>query len=253
MFVRGGILLELDSTGAFVSGPLPTGELSLSLKGPEVMLPSGFNSSSGVEVPTLEFARLELKAGEALEREFDLRESWPGAIQALVRRAGQPAVGVVVEVAEAGEERGGRSGAITGSDGTATIECLFPGDYTVLARSVEGQWRRPLWGTVHVAPGETTTCSIEFVLASGVLLVRDEESGAPLANEDVWLAPTADSGRAMLATTDAEGRLELEFAVGSYELARYPLGFWPGRERVTVEWTATGPVPAEVRLSALRR
>lgn len=244
---RRGFSLALDGAGQFTTGPLPPGELVLSLRGPEVRLPSGFSSGFGTSGPTVEIARLELRAGEILQREFDLRDRWPGAIRFDVRRNGQPAPGVVVEVAESDPERQGRSGATTEPDGTATVRFLFPGDYSVSARSVEGTWAQQVPGVVHVWPSETATCSIEIVLVRGTVHVVEEHTGAPMANQEL-LIELEGAGRAHRATTDAEGRLELELPPGSYTIARSMEFGFPGRAKVPLEWTVAGPESGEIRL-----
>ncbi|HVS12025.1 MAG TPA: carboxypeptidase-like regulatory domain-containing protein [Planctomycetota bacterium] len=232
-----GIELTLRADGHFESGPLPAGKVLLVLRAPMVMLPRGFRGSFGVPGPEMEAATVEIEAGHVREVELDLSERWFGSLRALATRAGKPLAGYVVEAHSSDPENRSRSGAVTGADGSAVLSHLPPGEWIVSVRPVEGAWSVEAPGSVLVRAGLEAECSVDVFVVPGEVRLIERATGEPMAKRMVWLRPQGGSMRAH--TTDAEGRLSIELAPGSYGLNVAPS--FPREFTAHLEWTHSGP------------
>ena len=237
--------VEPDDQGNFELHPLPAGPGTLSLRGADVMLPAGAHGSVSSSGFAITVAELELVTGERLERSFDVRDRWPGSVEVTVLREGVPAPGMVVELLALGPERGGTYGATTDGSGVAVVESVFAGRYTILVHCPGEHWSAVEERAIDLASSERASRTISITLARGTLRVLDADSGEPLAG--TWVVVRAiGSNRGMNYKPDDEGRLELELPLGPIEVE---IGSRLASEEPTiVEWTASGPVPDEVRL-----
>ncbi|MCI0585269.1 MAG: hypothetical protein L0323_00350 [Planctomycetes bacterium] len=243
---------EVAADGSFRVGPVPAGRVRVSARLGQALLPEGFNSRWGTEGATLELGRVEVREGPDTEAEFDLRERFPGFLLVTATVDGQPAPGLVVELAGHLGETGGQLGA----DGTARLGPLFAGEWIPWVRPIEGGWIASS-APVEVPPAGEASVRIDVKLVEGSLLVLDAESGKPLANRYVDMLFTRELGRGRAvrwpnrAKTDGKGIVTFRLPPGTHGLADGGDGkgfFVPGAGPVEVRWPPPGGPPLEVRI-----
>lgn len=173
--------------------------------------------------------------------EFDHMQRRRGVIHCTAIVDGQPAIGWRVEARFESADSVANSRAthaITGPDGVAHLELLEPGAWRVGLVEGERKWSSWIAPPRELAPGGELTLQLDVALHSARVLVLDAQTGQPRAKQSVrW----GNGGGSAKLTTDANGELELALPVGSYTASR-------NRDQATVEWTASGPVPAEIKL-----
>jgi len=247
LFATEKLEATLDETGRFAFDRLPGGAGVLHFDSEPVSVPFGPTGAGRCQGFSVKLAELDLVAGETLERSFDVRDCWPGTLEVTVTRDGAPATSTLVQVFRA-DGVGNGTGAVTSADGVATVTPLTPGRHEIHVRPLDNSWSFVDPVPVEVGAGELVRRAIPITLVRGTLRVLDLESGEPLAGAAVVIGAERSRFRRE-HTTDAEGRLELELPVGSIEVATRVMR---SEETPTVEWTASGPAPAEVRLKRPR-
>ncbi len=173
--------------------------------------------------------------------EFDHTQRRRGAIHCTAIVDGNPAIGWRVEARFESADSVANSratSAITGPDGVAHLELLEPGAWKVGLVETERKWSSWIATPRELAPGGELTLKFDVALHSARVLVLDARTGRPRAKQ--WVHWGNGGGSAKL-TTDANGELELALPLGSYTASR-------NRDKATVEWTSSGPVPAEIKL-----
>jgi RNA polymerase sigma-70 factor (ECF subfamily) len=138
-------------------------------------------------------------------------------------------------------ERNGSLEARTGGDGRLGPLLLFPGAWSVTVRDPLGAWSWSSPAEVQVEAGVLREETLAIQLTRGTLRLVDAR-GAPRRDTLVYLA--REGGPVFRrAQSDPDGRLELSLGLGLYRLSLKP--FEPG---ALLDWTPTGPAPAELGL-----
>ncbi len=191
--------------------------------------------------------------GQTTRVDCDLGFLQPGSIEVLVTGPGGPLRGVEVRalVAEVAHASKRSLTAKTNRQGIARIGGVAPGTWRLLAqlRGGRGAASSP---EIMVQPGGSTKASLLIDPAPSELLVVDVRSRQPLASTsvDVRVGKTLWWRR----RTDKRGRLRLQVSPGSIELRRVPpRGLGQAQDQLepeaqAVQWTKSGPVPAELGL-----
>ena len=131
---------EIGPAGEFRLGPLGAGELIVRRSAAVGSFPAGYTGRTHSPGEVIQLERLRVDGGDALEREYDLRTA-TGSLLVDARVNGAPASKTVVELSTTS---GGSpsAGAVLTDDGTATcIRNLFPGEWRMVLRDIEGRWR----------------------------------------------------------------------------------------------------------------
>jgi len=139
----------------------------------------------------------------------------------------------------------------TDTSGRARIGPLFPGSWTVSARSIPGRWTWEHQTQVGISSAQVVQCHVEIDLVEGTLLVVDEEGSPTVGTQIRWSHSSApESGN--IARTDGNGQISLAFPPGRVEL--HSVQDAESSERVqpwqaSVDWTLEGPVPMSLVVS----
>jgi hypothetical protein len=228
---------ELNADGTFRFGPLPTGVVKLSL----MVTTRGADSSYAAGIDPVHTA--EIRAGEESVAEIDLRDTFPGRLEARVTIDDHaPSGGMVSWQQIGGEGWGGRSVDL---DGTARLGSLTPGTLRLTYQSADNAWAWCVPQPVAIAAGQQHACTIEVRTTERDLRCVDAASGAPLADVEVeWLTGAGGEELVSKARTDAQGLVHLR-------MPDQQVGFRcvgdPG-ERVGISWGAgTGPLSVVLR------
>ncbi len=180
--------------------------------------------------------------GAAVARStFDLMALQRGSIHVQARVDGAPAVGWRVHAeftSELDPSRLLRTSALVDADGFARLKQLEPGAWRVGILGEDRSWSSWTTAPSTLAPGDALTLRLDVDRIRGRVRVLDAQTGQPRAK--TWI-DWRHSGSSARVETDSSGELELLLPVGSYSAGR-------NTAPTTVEWTASGPVPAEIRL-----
>ena len=130
----------------------------------------------------------------------------------------------------------------TSADGRLRPLLAFAGDWSVVVRDPGGAWTwsSPVDLRVDAGVERSETLAIDF--AHGSLRITDAE-GRARAHQRLLIARDGAQLPFRGAQTDAEGHVELGLAPGTY---RFSLSLVQAGARV--EWTASGPLVAELVL-----
>lgn len=232
---------EVGGDGRFRFAPLNTGTYQLALHHSRRSLPEDpkrWTSRFGEGAP---LGAVAVTAPEVASAEFDLSQRRRGTIHVQARIDGEPAVGWRVAARSTTSDslpRTRRAHALVGADGAAHLELLEPGDWIVGLEAEDHLWSSWASAAAELTPGGELTLAIGVARHPGRITVLDAATGKPRTNTTLRWGDASGSAR---VTTDANGAVEFQLPIGTYTAIR-------GRERVTVEWTASGPVPAEIKL-----
>lgn len=196
----------VDIHGSFKLGALPLGEITL-----DCVASDGSWGRGGIHDTTVTLD------GEPLE--LDLRTVIPGRVDVIIRIDGQLATGGIAEIRPSQGElwMHGRGVEV---DGTCGFIGITPGLCRLAYRAIDAGW---LWTypelTTLVSAG-TAVVALELTTAVGTVQFLDAASGEPIASRRVqWRVEeqprSSRSSPAAEATTDAEGRLQLEWPLGA--------------------------------------
>ena len=227
--------------GRFRIAPLRSGTYALVLHHGSTA-PQGdtwrWTSRFSVGVP---LGAVELPRPQVVSAEFDLTQQRRGVIHCVATVDGQPAVGWTVRAhspSDSDPQRVRETWNTTDTAGRTILELLESGDWTVGLVSHDRVWCVRTAVPETLPPGGEIHVRIDVTLHPGTLQILDAKTGAPRANE--WIG-WKDGDQAATLETDAQGRLELKLPAATYTISTR------GKE-FAVEWTNSGPVPAEIRL-----
>ena len=249
--------------GSYRLGPFGSGTL-------QVTLVRGAKDERGAPLApaTLISTRCTPEPTGEASVDFDMRTSWPGELALTLTGSGEP-LGATTIMLRPRNEANGRSWISAMSDlhGRLTVAPLA-GTYAIEVAGPVLWWSLTSTADVEVRAGEMRELTLDFPIRRAELHLVDSETAAPLATQRVRLYLTSNGGEVRLLerTTDARGRLELLAPVGPLWIERSPEGSAPivfakaaqnpetGEPlteadlngRVRIEWTASGPSPAEL-------
>ncbi len=242
----------LDEDGAFATGPLAPGDVSVYLFLPERFY-SGLSTTGADRRPggAIELGRVTIPEGEVVERDFVLADDFPGSVQVTAFSHGVPLDGVQVALVSADMAQ---LTATTGPDGRADPIPAFPGTWALHVSGSNGwKYRHP--ERVEVRSGERVELDVDVEATEATLVFRDAITGDPLANRRIGCHASIEdrimTGIRYIAplSTDGDGRLTLTLSPGEY---RFELvgakNAASGRREATLRWTADGPEVTELHL-----
>ncbi len=193
---------------------------------------------------------LNVHAGEALEREYDLTTSLPGRCDVLLTANGAPRAARTVIATRNGDFRAQDTVfAVTDAEGRARLAPLPTGTWRLHVIGDDVPWVWDVPGTLVIAPGERVERTIDVPLVRGTLTVLDASTHqpwpeAPLALE---LGDERYVTYTPLRVTPA-GTIELELAPHSYAFRYAGPDAQLENPPCRIDWTAAGPVPATIEL-----
>jgi len=230
---------RVDSDGRFRIAPLSAATYELTLRLSKRPLPKDTKRWHGADGGTL-LGSVVLPGPVVVTPVFDRTVQRLGAIHVAVQIDGERASGWTVSAKSVTNDPAHtrHATAEVASDGIARLTRLEPGSWRVGVVASDNTWSSWTSSPAELTPGGELEFSISASRHPGRILMLDEKTGAPRANE--WLHWQHSDGSARLET-DANGYVDLLLPAGSYTAIR-------NKSRAKVEWTATGPVPAEIRL-----
>jgi hypothetical protein len=235
---------SLDAQGRFRIGPLVAERYDLVLHHSKGPLQGTRREWSSRFVGALPLGTVTLESNRTETVEYDLSQQRRGAIVCSATVDGQPAVGWRLR-AEANSKDGGRRlHAVAEADGhgVARFDLLEPAVWRVVLEDKESLWS--VWSAAQheVAPGGEVALRLDVVRHSSRLRVVELSTGQPLVRQVVHWKCADGSAK---FRTDSNGELELRLPAGSYTASRTASR---NASKATVEWTAAGPIPSEIKL-----
>ena len=199
----------------------------------------------------LELGEVEVRAGEETRVDFDLTQSFPGAITLDVRVNGERAPSLVVVAAQSGEARD-QARVVGHLDAQSRVRLfpLFIGDWDLYVWPIERSWtyRHPV--PVPLGPAGEVELTIDIIVAGGRVRILDVADGTPLVRRNIWVVGVIGKH-----ITDADGWIDLRLTPGTYELRDTGdgegLGY--GGPPMSLNWTSAGPDREEVRLTRVKK
>jgi hypothetical protein len=232
---------RVDADGRFRIAPLHTRTYELTLHHSSRELPKDRKRWASRFAGGARLGAVPLLAHEVAYAEFDLSQQRRGTIHVRTQVDGEPAFGWRVHAKPATSESAPRTtstSTLVGSDGVAHLELLEPGTWSVGVVANEDGWSSWAATPVELAPGAVREVQLDVVRHAGRVRVLRAADGEPRARSRVrWVH---EHGETQL-TTDSHGMLELRLPVGTYFATA-------NGNSVTIEWTAAGPVPPEIKL-----
>jgi hypothetical protein len=201
-----------DST--FHIGPLPVGDVALSLRVRAPAAGGGYFTSGGLGLGTF-----SIHAGADTNAEIDLRQSFPGRVRAHVVIDGTAATEGFIECTPTGPNASGGLGTSVGLDGTACIGSLSPGLCQVTFASSDDTWAWLVPQQATIQPGLEAPFEIAIFTTARDLRCVDTATGALLANVDIeWRTGLPNYEVIAHAQTDAQGLVHLKMPEQNVEL-----------------------------------
>ncbi len=239
----------LSATGAFRIGPLPVGDVAVSLLMPGIVNPVE-NGSSTSDGQSVDLGTVTLSSDGDTVRDFDIRERFPGTIAVRVRVDGVPAASHVVLITEAGEYARTAGAIRLDAQGVGRSGPLLPGNYSFLTRPLDSAWLDRSSARRTLKAAESIALDIDVQLVTGTLRVLDAATNALVASRDISLQYEDEKGgTSAVVRTDAQGEARLQLPLGRYRITAGSVSGWIAPDRsVVIDWTPAGPVPAEVKL-----
>ncbi len=234
---------ELDADGRFLAEGLNAEEHIVELRLRPTSLPSSSSSSSATQPGEVELGRVAVVPGTVTRREFDVTDLAPGFIELEVTLNGAPAAGLVVFAKRSERANHQNAGGMLDTNGRLRLGPLFEGDWSVQLYQLDSPWRHAVPGSLRVSKGKAAPLRVDLVTARGRVRLLHQDSGEPLAQQQVRV-----NGRSVPGT-DAEGWLELELLPGDYEIVDAAASFFrPESGSANLTWTAGGPAQDELEL-----
>jgi hypothetical protein len=248
-FSRDEATVTVSPTGAFRIGPLPIGEVSVSLVLPELVIPHE-NGSSTVNGASIDLGSVALSAEGDTHKDFDVRAQFPGSIAVRVRVNGQPAASHLVLINEDSEYQPRASAVQLDAQGFGRSGPVKPGTYVFLTSPLDCAWIDKSSVRRTLKAGESIEVDIDVQLVTGKLHVLDAATSAPVANGSISLEYEGErGGSSARGRTDSKGDAQLQLPLGRFRvMAGNVSGYFPPDQSVVIDWTPAGPVPAEVKL-----
>lgn len=235
--------------GTFRCGPLPAGETRVILQLPEIELP-GFGGSMSTEGMGRDLGTVTLAPEADTEREFDVRDLFPGSIRLRVRVNGAPAASALVEVVNA--DPGNVIATVQlDANGEGTSGPVFPGVHRLVSGPGDGTWIHLASVQPVVKSGVRVDVEFDIQLFRGTLHLIDAGSGKPLAASHIVLAPEEmrEAPQTARVRTDDQGIVELSLPAGRFLIETGEMaGFFDPATSAVVDWTSSGPIPKELAL-----
>lgn len=231
----------LDAEGRFTLAPLSANSYELSLRLSSRPLPERRALWGQTSGDARHLGEVAVETGSTSAVEFDLSRNRPGTLIARVTLDGEPAAGRNLRAfgtTSSTPPRNSSAHATTDADGRARFERVEPGDWRLALSDSERLWTVETNEALVLESGGTLTLNLDVVRYSGIVRVLDPGTGAARANASIqW----RHAGGSSSVQTDSTGAVELRVPLGRYTLGARDAS-------VEIEWTAGGPVPAEVRL-----
>jgi hypothetical protein len=216
---RQKLAITIRADGRYESGPLPIGVAHVKLICPDSDLPwafAGARHSAGSEV---DLGMLVLSPWEWNERDFDLRDSFPGTIEVALE-LNRPALDCVVEAfAVDANHLWNVSGAVMQRGEEVRIGPVAPGDYAIVVRSLEESWNWISPNNVHVNPGQESMQRCRIDLFEGVLKLRSEgEASHDFPKGVVVRLDSPLEVEKLFLNAEIDGTIRLVLPVGRYSI-----------------------------------
>jgi hypothetical protein len=244
--------VPISDTGAFRIGQLPRGDVSVTLRMPDLVSHGGSSTSSSPG-QSIELGTVTLSAEGDTTKEFDVRDQFPGRIAFRVRVNGQPAASDLVFLTNESPGSPPMSVSIQlDAHGFAPSSPFKPGKYVFNTLSIDGAWIDVSSAQRTLKAGESIDVDLDVQLLMGTLRVIDATTNAPLANGDIWLQCEGDNSGACAHTkTNPKGEAQLQLPLARFQVAagRHPPYHFRLDNSVAIDWTTSGPVPTEVKLT----
>ncbi|MEE8468282.1 MAG: hypothetical protein V3T22_07490, partial [Planctomycetota bacterium] len=241
----------VGDAGRFRLAPVREGHatifLSAPVEEPRPGIPFGFQGPGYL----LELGEVEVQAGEEAWVDFDLTQTFPGAIVLDVSVNGEPAPSLVAVAAQSGEGRD-QARVVGHLDAQSRVRLfpLFIGDWDLYVWPIEMIWtyRHPV--PVPLGPAGEVELTIDITVAGGRVRILDAADGTPLVQRNIWVVGVMGKH-----ITDSEGWIDLRLTPGTYELRDTGdgegLGY--GGPPTSLNWTSAGPGREEVRLTRVKK
>jgi hypothetical protein len=216
------------------------GVVDVSLSLPELRVPSGFSGWSGSQGGRIALEEHALEPGKT-QREYDVRDRFPGGIEVSARVNGEPVAGLVVQAIST-EPMSSSGVCVLDAEGRGVMRPVVPATYRITAKPIDGGWWYRDERSVQLAANGTARVLLEIQVVESELLVVDEVTRAPLADALLQIGFAGAEWPEIEARTDGEGRMRRALAVGSYVL-------WSGGRSAapapgpSFEWPARGSAP----------
>ncbi|MBK7874472.1 MAG: hypothetical protein IPJ77_01735 [Planctomycetes bacterium] len=235
--------------GAFRFGPLPAGEVEVSVMEAHSIV----DARSSMQLRSMQVvARAVIEAGKETRLDLDLRGAIGGKLALAVRVDGQVVEGLIAHVAPpAGPVARLATNCGLSDSGEATVQ--VPGGDGPFVVAIEGPSKAWVWTApepVAITPSETRALALDVPILRRRVRVVDATSGAPLASTRVtWRMQAGETSSFALGTTNAQGELELALPPGRVELNA------PGAGRDgahALDWPVAEGTVTDVRLATKR-
>jgi hypothetical protein len=197
---------EVLADGTFHIGPLPVGDVTLTLRVRTPVAQGGYMTAGGLDLGTF-----SIHAGEDTTTELDLRQTFPGRVRAHVVIDGTAATDGFIECTPVVGGASGGVGSSVGLDGVAYVGALNPGSARVTFASSDNTWAWLAPQQVTIQPGLDSDCEIAIATSARDLRCLDTATSALLANVDVeWRTGLPNYEVVAHALTDSQGLLHLK-------------------------------------------
>jgi hypothetical protein len=242
--------VAVGENGEFTSAWVLAGEVSVSLVGPSIKIPTGGMHWRRTQSDQLVLGVVMLAPDVDTHHDFDLRDSFPARVDAHVRVNGTPLSRAVVGLFDPATREVVRE-AVSDSTGVASFPRVPSGTYFASVRDSESTWSFADAREVQVEPGGPTRIDLDVALFPGELELRAGDPAVPLVEAEVTLELEGfRTVTAVGAVTDALGRLRLELPVGRWSLRHVRrIGGRDVASSAPVAWTTAGPTPKAVDLA----
>ncbi len=246
---------NVEDDGAFEIGPAQAGLHRVLLVWP------GQSTSLG-QRNGLPIGEVMIVAGETVKQEFDLRGGFPGSLNVtlhipLLEREDAPAfhrrIPYTIDARPSFRDAKVESLVATCRLGETVVVGPFePGMWSLRIDSPLTMWTYSVPVEMLIEAGKSRDVTIEVPLFEGTLTCQDATSGEVLRGTNVSVGVHSPSGdRGMGVKTDDQGRLRLEYPIGTYTLAVFAFkqdGTWDTALPETFDWQADGPHPNSLKL-----
>ena len=240
---------SIAADGAFRFGPLPAGDVELSV----LDASTAVDGASSIRIRTMRpITRARIEAGKETRLDLDLRGAIGGELALVVRVSGAPVELLTAHVLPPdGPVARFETDCALSESGQGTLRA--PGGAGPFVVAIEGPGKAWIWSApdpVAIAPDEKRALALDVPLAKRRVRAVDAQDGTPLASKRLtWSMRAGATVTFASGATDANGELELSLPPGRVEFAL------PGASKDSqsaVEWPPAAAELLEVRLGAPR-
>lgn len=232
--------VALSDDGRFESCFLPVGKATLVIRCGPFSYRYGYS-----KVERFDWV---LESGLKDMGDLEIKDPKPGSLRVLATRDGVPLANHVVEIHALDIQAQTR--AVTGVDGTAVFDSLFPGKWTVAVQQADDDgWRYLYPFPVEALPHNKNLCKVKVRLIKGKVRILNVFDREPLADHQITLV--FPDKRATTRKTDEQGWLELSLGPGSYILRTLVQlnNHKQFMQEANLDWTLAGPAQDTVQLN----